>query len=1000
MLLLQWSDEVVYCLDLPAMSRVPQAVMEGPPRLVLRRTRRYVALVGEFIDHIATLYTSPPWPSLSGCADACEPLHVTVISKQELQLLRNLGSEFMTVDVNPDDVVPVGLGRAKVDENVVYFIPIIWEAGQRLRACHGLPRKDFHVTLATSMGDVHTVDKGFASLLHDQPAPPLTTARQLLAHAKSTIQDNAEVMNLLTFLSRHSSVYPHDLQVAMANLLVLGGIHWKLECQSHSLALMDLDPLKGYVRLGDCLLANKMYTMAGLAYLEAWCRQPSTPVAKYIGSKLKACIARRGQFWCSLVPPAELPALASLASYLPPRDMNQVDQVFSLVRDWQVPEAISVDPREHLFHRGLGRDLPRFFSWLVHGLVAGMSEPRHVEDIEALEVLGIGSVVTLTEERPLPESWFQGRSLKHYHIPVENYKAPSSPDVVDFVSQLILQAATCSHHKESVSDAVLIHCGGGKGRAGTFLACYLMRHGLGYPGPLCPSCLAKARMKDLLKRCDASGCPMSLPPAMSAQVAIALLRTLRPGSVETVDQEQFLQRYSELLWRRYEEEDSLVVDQGPLRIQGTVPECPALVVCCGLPGSGKSWFARELEDLGYHRVCQDEMDSRTQCEEAVTAAIRQARMVVVDRCNPRVQDRELWLELAGWPKASVCVYFSADGATCAARAKGRLLHPTLRPSMTQGPGRIERAIKSFDVMFETPTRKEKFQALCQVPSHAACQELLELIGVNMTKGQHTEPSTSSGGPAGCCPHANLSHPGSCEEVRFYKFPRTRHLMNLGAASRDDLLMSDGDCRAFLRSPLTLTLEEKVDGANIGLSMDVQYKFRVQNRGKYITSVSHTQFKALDKWLQEKASELYLILAPGGTLEPGRYVLFGEWLAATHTIPYSRLPDRFLAFDIYDAKEGRFFSRGRFRACLSSTSIHMVPRIEREQPITEDDVRQLMGGTSQYYDGPVEGIYFRLDDGDWLHSRAEVVRTDFIVGGEFWSKGGVKWNGMISGDGGG
>jgi hypothetical protein len=38
------------------------------------------------------------------------------------------------------------------------------------------------------------------------------------------------------------------------------------------------------------------------------------------------------------------------------------------------------------------------------------------------------------------------------------------------------------------------------------------------------------------------------------------------------------------------------------------------------------------------------------------------------------------------------------------------------------------------------------------------------------------------------------------------------------------------------------------------------------------------------------------------LEPGRHILFGEWCRAQHSVFYSRLPDYFLAFDIWDRYE--------------------------------------------------------------------------------------------------
>ncbi len=65
---------------------------------------------------------------------------------------------------------------------------------------------------------------------------------------------------------------------------------------------------------------------------------------------------------------------------------------------------------------------------------------------------------------------------------------------------------------------VLVHCGGGKGRAGTFAACCLAMWGFSPPLDL------------TVKR-----------PVLSAQEAVRIVRNLRPGSIETQEQEAFVQ---------------------------------------------------------------------------------------------------------------------------------------------------------------------------------------------------------------------------------------------------------------------------------------------------------------------------------------------------------------------------------------------------------------------------------------------------------------------------
>ena len=147
----------------------------------------------------------------------------------------------------------------------------------------------------------------------------------------------------------------------------------------------------------------------------------------------------------------------------------------------------------------------------------------------------------------------------------------------------------------------------------------------------------------------------------------------------------------------------------------------------------------------------------------------------------------------------------------------------------------------------------------------------------------------------------------------YKFPRTRHLINLGSASRDDLILSKDEMKRFLdvSDGSIITLEEKVDGANLGISIDeVTLAFRVQNRSHYVNRNSHEQFKKLDKWLGDHSSDLFALLQPDESkLNPRtKYIVYGEWLCLKHSIGYDRLPDTFLVFDIFEAYSGKFLSQ--------------------------------------------------------------------------------------------
>ena len=84
-----------------------------------------------------------------------------------------------------------------------------------------------------------------------------------------------------------------------------------------------------------------------------------------------------------------------------------------------------------------------------------------------------------------------------------------------------------------------------------------------------------------------------------------------------------------------------------------------------------------------------------------------------------------------------------------------------------------------------------------------------------------------------------SDSGAAASCLQMKFPRTRHLLDLGGVSRDDLLMDKREVEAFFASARQhggLIVEEKIDGANLGISMDpTTFQLRYQNRSHFVTS---------------------------------------------------------------------------------------------------------------------------------------------------------------------
>ncbi|HBP18827.1 MAG TPA: DNA ligase, partial [Planctomycetes bacterium] len=139
-----------------------------------------------------------------------------------------------------------------------------------------------------------------------------------------------------------------------------------------------------------------------------------------------------------------------------------------------------------------------------------------------------------------------------------------------------------------------------------------------------------------------------------------------------------------------------------------------------------------------------------------------------------------------------------------------------------------------------------------------------------------------------------------------KYPRTQHLQG----SR--LQPGDHDLAAVSLDELEgrpLVIEEKLDGANAAIGFDRQGELMLQSRGHFLRGGrSERQFDLLKTWAAARAHELRGVLG-------ARYVVYGEWLYAKHTIFYDRLPHYFHEFDVYDREREVFLSTPARRALL-------------------------------------------------------------------------------------
>lgn len=144
-----------------------------------------------------------------------------------------------------------------------------------------------------------------------------------------------------------------------------------------------------------------------------------------------------------------------------------------------------------------------------------------------------------------------------------------------------------------------------------------------------------------------------------------------------------------------------------------------------------------------------------------------------------------------------------------------------------------------------------------------------------------------------------------------KYPRTPHL----EGSR--LQPGDEDLSQIPFSDLKdkyLVIEEKIDGANSAISFSEEGELLLQSRGHYLTGgYRERHFNLLKQWANVHMDNFFDVL---GT----RYIMYGEWMYAKHSVYYDALPAYFMEFDIFDRE--RSISGHAFTQKINGTDANM------------------------------------------------------------------------------
>jgi len=166
-----------------------------------------------------------------------------------------------------------------------------------------------------------------------------------------------------------------------------------------------------------------------------------------------------------------------------------------------------------------------------------------------------------------------------------------------------------------------------------------------------------------------------------------------------------------------------------------------------------------------------------------------------------------------------------------------------------------------------------------------------------------------------------------------KYPRTPHLQGSRRQPGDEGL---DDVSFKSVAGKHTVIEEKVDGANAAIHFDASGHIHLQSRGHILTGgPRERQFDLFKSWARVHQEALWNALA-------SRYVMYGEWCYARHTIFYDKLPHYFLEFDVYDRDEEQFLSTPRRQTLSAGLPIVSVPILHEGRINGPDDLHGMIG----------------------------------------------------------
>ena len=234
-----------------------------------------------------------------------------------------------------------------------------------------------------------------------------------------------------------------------------------------------------------------------------------------------------------------------------------------------------------------------------------------------------------------------------------------------------------------------------------------------------------------------------------------------------------------------------------------------------------------------------------------------------------------------------------------------------------------------------------------------------------------------------------------DPLTIQKYPRTPHMEGSRLQPGDeDLSQVPFDAIKGRH----LVIEEKCDGANSAISFRAEGELLLQSRGHYLTGgYRERHYGLMKQWAMAHRDRFYDLL---GT----KYIMYGEWMYAKHTVFYDALPHYFLEFDILDRETGVFLDTPTRQKMLKDMPVVSVPVLDSGHYNKKEDILKFLGKsryitenqrqnlyraairleldperncTETDLSGMMEGLYIKIEENGKVVDRMKFVRAAFL-----------------------